>query len=297
MLSSSVHRITERHIDKKMKRGSLELKTINIGGDHIEYWDNSDNAKDKPAIVLIHGFGTSTKYQWFRQIKILKDDYRILMPNLFHFGNSKPGTEKFELKDQVELVHDLIMELKIEKYTICGISYGGLVGIELANNYKNEIDQLIIFDAPIKFVHADDIINVCKFFEVESVEKLFVPDDESGVKIHMYLVFGIKFRLPDVVFRKLYNEAYAGNREDKRMLMTTLLNNIDDYANHEYSIDVPTLLIWGEDDKVIPFDRAEKLNNYLGETAVLHKIKNAAHMPNLSKPSKVNKLLKDFLKK
>ncbi len=244
---------------------------------------------------MVHGFGATTKYQWYKQVDELQDRYRIVMPNLFHFGKSVPGSDKFKIEDQVELVHSLLNKLNISKYILCGVSYGGLVSIELANNYHDEIEKLILFDTPIKFMKEDDIQNVCSYFDVDSVEELFVPDHHRGLKKLMYLASGKKSIVPAFMLKGFYEMNYARNFKDKRMLMSTLLSGLEEFAKREYKINVPTLIIWGENDKVVPVERGRVLSNYIGDNATFYIIQDAAHMPNDSHEKEFNKVLIQFL--
>ena len=179
LFSCSSFKIVDDHVNKKMVAASLKLNKKVIQGDAIEYWDNGG---DKPVLVLLHGFGATTRFQWFKQVEMLSENYRLILPNLFHFGNSKPSTEKFKVSDQVDLVKNLVDDLGIEKFTLAGVSYGGLVSMEFANNNQARIEKLILMDAPIKFMYASDINNVCKAFKVPSVEELFVPNKTQGVE-------------------------------------------------------------------------------------------------------------------
>ncbi|MBL4862497.1 MAG: alpha/beta hydrolase [Crocinitomicaceae bacterium] len=284
--------MAEKHIDKKMTTASMKLYTKDVNSDTIEYWDNNLN---KPAIVLIHGFGASTKYQWFKQVELLSENYRVIMPNLFHFGNSKPGTEKYEIEDQVELVHDLLKTLEVRKYIVCGVSYGGLVGIELTNKYPKEVDKMIVFDTPAKFMTTSDIKAVCEKFKVKTIEELFAPENAKGLKKLMHLASGKRTILPAFVFKEFHKEMYGYNLENKRKLITTSIHQMDEFIAREYVIDVPTLLIWGSNDAVVPVARGKQLKNYIGDNSELHILKNGAHMPNLNKTKQFNKILKEFL--
>ena len=62
LFSCDIYKVANKHIDKKMEDASLKLKTAIVEGDTIEYWDNE---LDKPVLLLVHGFGASTKFQWF----------------------------------------------------------------------------------------------------------------------------------------------------------------------------------------------------------------------------------------
>ena len=291
-VSCNIYKLAEKHIDKKMNGASLERMEVNVEGDTIEYWDNM---AEKPVIVLVHGFGASTKYQWYKQVEYLSENFRIVMPNLLHFGNSRPGSPKFGVSDQVTMVDNLVSHLGIDKYIVCGVSYGGLVAMELAVQHPEKINKLIAFDTPVKFIHASDIEYVKIKFNVESIEELFAPADPKGLKKLMYLASMKKSIVPASWLSEFYNELYGVNLADKRKLMTHLLAALEEYTSHDYPLKIPVLLIWGSNDPIVPAERGALLKEHIGENAELFVIKNGAHMPNLTKTKKFDKILKKFL--
>ena len=293
--SCSVYKIAEGYTSNKMANASLVLHKEVINGDTIEYWDNKEY--DKPAIVLIHGFGVTTKYQWYKQVKILKKHYRIVIPNLFHFGNSKPGSDKFKVQDQVDLVQNLLLHLSIERYVVCGVSYGGLIAIELANQNKEMLDKLIIFDTPVKYVYETDIVTICNKFNTESLHEIFAPSNATGLKKLMCVTTGKYAYIPTSWLKGIHKAHYLSNLDDKRALITSTLSEIKVYANREYVINVPTLIIWGSNDDLFPSERGKMLSDHLGGNAEFHVINNGGHMPNIAKSKKFNKLFSEFLQR
>lgn len=295
LLSCNTFKIAERHLDKKMEKSDL-TKSIWINsevGDTVEYWDNKK--MDKPVLVLVHGFGASTKYQWAKQVKVLTENYRLILPNLYQFGNTKPGSEKCGVEDQVDLVHSLIEFLELREYSLMGVSYGGLIGIELANEYQSEIDKLIILDAPIKYMDSTDINTVTAYFNATSIEELFVPSAPEGLKTLLFLATGKKSHLPKGAFKSFHEEVYLKNLDEMRSLITEMMGSLEEYQERKYELEMPILLIWGEGDKVIPAGRGRKLKEHLGENASFHSIKKTAHMPNMTKHKEFNALLLEFL--
>tara|TARA_R110002072_G_scaffold303134_1_gene495180 strand:+ start:98 stop:1057 length:960 start_codon:yes stop_codon:yes gene_type:complete len=295
LVSCSGYKIAERHLNGKMKRFDLvQLTWVNeLNGDTVEYWDNSN--LDKPVMLLVHGFWATSKYQFDKQIKMLTEDYRIVMPNLYHFGNTRPGSEKYSIQDQVDLLINLLQELKIETYSLMGVSYGGLIGIELANMNKDKVNQMILFDAPIKYVDTNDINSITDFYNAPSIEELFVPEKPEGLKKLILLATGKKSHLPKILFMEFLKEAYTYNLLDKRALITSMINGLEEYQSRHYEFDIPILLIWGEDDMVVSASKGLLLQKHLGIKCKYHVIKKAAHMPNMTNSKEFNSLLYNFL--
>lgn len=291
-VSCNVYKIAEKHIGKKMNAASLQLYQEFVAGDSIQYWDTKS---EKPVMLLIHGFGASTKYQWYNQVEYLAENYRVIMPNLLYFGATRPDNPRYEISDQVALVNNLMNHLGIDKYTVCGVSYGGLITMELAVQNQAKIDKVIAFDAPVKFIQASDIVSVKDKFEVETIEELFAPSSPKGLKKLMYLATMKKSIVPASWLQEFYDDLYGVDLEHKRKLMTHLLAKTEEYTSHDYKLTMPVLLIWGSNDPVVPVRTGILLQEHIGENAQLEIIKNGAHMPSMAKKKKFDKIVKEFL--
>ena len=292
LFSCSTFNIANKHVTKKMESASMQIEQKVIKGDTVEYWDSQS---DKPPLMLVHGFGATTRFQWFKQVEMLSKHYRVILPNLLHFGNSFPSEEKFSLENQIELVSNLVNELDLKKFVLGGVSYGGIVSIEYANRNPNRIEKLIIIDSPIKFLFASDIKNVCETFKVSSVEELFAPSNPKGLKKLWYLSSSKKSIIPAFMFKEFHKKMYVGDLANKRSLMRSMLSDMNEYAKHEYSLEMPILLVWGSNDMVVPAERGKMLHDYLGDNSEFHVIFKGGHMVNLNKTKEFNEILGRFL--
>lgn len=294
LISCSTYKIVDRHLNRKMNRADLELSVLTTSAqDSIEYWDSKDASK--PVVLLVHGFGATTKYQWYKQVKLLSSKYRVIAPNLNYFGKTVPGTSGYGVQDQVDMLLRFADTLNLDTLTLIGVSYGGLVGIEFAQQYSGKVDQLVLFDTPVKFADSGDVASVSNYFDVSSIEELFVPSDPAGLNKLMFLATGKKTHIPSGWLKEFHAQAYGYNLDDKRKLITEMLNSIHHYQAQEYALEMPILLVWGSEDKVVPLETGKKLQNYLGDNCELQIIDGAAHMPNLTHKRTFNKILSRFL--
>lgn len=295
LISCNSYKIANRHIDKKFDKANLVLDTLKTDDYTVEYWDNK--VKDKPVLVMIHGFGAKTKYQWFRQLKIAKKNYRIVVPNLMYFGGTRPTHPKYGVQDQVEMLQHFLKELGIKEYTAIGASYGGLVAAETARLYPGQIKRLFLLDAAVKYVYESDSERVCKLYEVDTIPELFVPSRPAGMQKLVHASVGRKKWVPIMVLKDFHEEFYVVNREHKLRLVEQLIAIRADYEKHDYSdLTIPVHLIWGDRDQLIPADRAKKLKEHIGENTTLDIIRNGGHMPNLNKTNAFNRIFEKYLR-
>lgn len=104
--------------------------------------------KGKP-IVLLNGIMMSTA-SWTAFIPTLSENNMLILVDFLDQGKSHYMTENYDQNLQVELVLGLLDELKLEKTSIMGISYGGEVALKFAIKYGNRVDRLLLFNTTAK---------------------------------------------------------------------------------------------------------------------------------------------------
>ncbi len=294
LISCSTYKIAERHLNNKMRKAGMHLQFDEVKtGAKIEFWDSADSTK--PTLLLVHGFGASTKYQWYKQVKLLTRKYRVIAPNLNYFGRTVPDSTKYSVAGQVETLEALLDHLKVDTCVLMGVSYGGLVSAEFANQTDRTITEMVLFDTPTKFADSSDTEKVKDYFEAPSIEELFVPTEPEGLNKLLFLATGKERNIPARFLEEFHKQSYAYNLEDKRNLITTLFNDMEEFRKREYNFDMPILLIWGEEDKVVPLETGTKLAAYFGENAKLKTVKGSAHMPNMTHMRDFNTHIEIFL--
>ncbi len=270
----------------------MSLKTLVAGDFKIEYWDNE---KSKDVLLLLHGFGASAKFQWYKQLPAFAADYRVIMPNLIGFGNTNSiSTARFDLQDQVELIAQLIKKLQLNKVSIVGISYGGLVAAEYARQNRDTIKSLILVDAPVKYFSQTHILHICSCYQVDSIIEFFAPKDHFMLRKQLKAAHYRLPPIPDFVLKIFHRELCLPHLTEWAALMKSLYSNIKYYGEKEYSFSFPTLLIWGEHDELVPVNIAEQLIKHIPQS-VLKVISKTRHMPNLEKAGEFNKEVLLFL--
>src|SRR4051812_14000594 len=96
-VSCNTYKYANLYSDHEIKKSGLSFHFIRTKKYNITYWDSKTN---KPVLLLIHGFGTSGKFQWFKEAKALSAHYRLIIANLLYFG-SKPRKPDYTIEGQV----------------------------------------------------------------------------------------------------------------------------------------------------------------------------------------------------
>ena len=287
-----IYGIAKKFIWQKLTSNGFKNNIIETQGFAIQYWDNQI---DKDTLVLLHGFGAQTEFQWYKQLDVLAKQYRVIIPNLLYFGDTKPLDKPlYTMQDQAQLVSVLIEYLKIDTFYLMGISYGGLVSMEYYIHNKNTVRSLILIDSPIKFLNQTDLDNICTRYDTPSIIDFFAPKSFIGLKKQLQASYYRSVYIPDFMLKNFYEKLCLPNLNKWEKLIAHLLDNMDAYNKRDYITECPVLLVWGEHDDIIPLRVGQQLSTYFKD-CTFKVIPKTKHIPNIEKASVFNRILLDFL--
>jgi 3-oxoadipate enol-lactonase len=247
-------------------------------------------AGEGPTVVLLHGFPFSSA-QWEPQLASPPDGWRLVAPDLRGFGASSasPGNEPYTMSGMAHDVARLLDELEIGRAVICGLSMGGYVAFAFWRAYRERTIGMVLCDT-----RATPDTDTARAGRVELAERV-AREGAAAVRDAMLpklLSPGTVRQRPDVVerVRAMMDVAPAD------ALRHALLGMAErpDSEPLLRMIEVPTLVIVGEDDAITP----------PGEVALMARgirgsqyepIPDAGHLPNLERPELFDRVLHNFL--
>jgi pimeloyl-ACP methyl ester carboxylesterase len=231
----------------------------------------------RPPAILIHGAGGS-HLSWPPQIRRLADE-KIYALDLPGHGKSE-GAGRQSIDEYVDDVIGFMQELNIRAAVLVGISMGSAVALTLALKYPRRVLGLGLLGSGSKLRVSPNLLETAgnpNTFEyaVKMVnENCFSPDSPQNL-IELSKRTMLEMRPPT-----LLGDFLACNEFD----VTSQLDKIN----------VPTLIICGEEDKMMPLKFSESLRNGIANSQ-LHVLDNAGHMVMLERPDTVADLLKQFI--
>lgn len=210
----------------------------------------------KPPLLLIHGFASST-YTFRRMIPLLQHQFSIIALDLPGFGRSeKPTSFIYSLQNYAELMLECIQHFGISKPYIVAHSMGGQIALNMARIAPEKISKLILLCSSGYLRRAKKPLiysSYLPFFEKfvhYYVRRKEVIDHLRNVVYNHSL---ISDELIDEFARPLEEKGFY-------QALIRLLRHREDLEPHQLQkIQVPTLLIWGEEDKVVPVDIGYRL--------------------------------------
>ena len=270
--------------------GSPKNAYVSALGVNLHYQDTGPS-KNAIPILFLHGFGASLQ-TWDTWAQALSDEYRVISVDLPGFGlTGEDPSGIYTDQRSVEVLEAFLKELNIPKVVLVGNSMGGKFAWQFAARYPNQVSKLVLISPD---GYASPGIEYGKKLEVPAIADLY-----RYFFSRMFLVMNLKpaYANPNTLNDALVNRYYdlmlaPGVRGAilGRMQQTVLQDPVPSLS----SIQVPTLLIWGEKDAFIPIRNS---NDYLKvmPNAKRVSLPNIGHLPQEEQPSIGLAALKDFL--
>jgi len=235
-----------------------------------------------PAVVIIHGVG-GHKEDWREVASHLSEMHHVFAVDMLGFGESSKEHEDLSIPVQAAAIKSLLDAHEIEDADLIGNSVGGWVAATFAAEYPDMVDRLILLDvAGFKAMfEGEPPVN----FDPSTVEEMqaLIAITTNSDAAHSH----------DIAEKAL--EAYIASGEKavsavwgKSIFMSPRLEDILP------KIGAPTLVLWGEDDKLFPSVLCGVFAEQIGNAG--HElIPNAGHFPQLDNPTDTIAAIENFL--
>jgi len=292
MLTRASEAKWEEAIDKIHHRESSHFAEID--GARIHYQEFGD--KSNPTLFLVHGYTAST-YVWKTVApRLAEKDFHVVAADLLGFGYSeKPAWFDYSINSQAAMIIGLMNQLNIESATFVGSSYGGAVSSVIALDYPEKVKKLVLVSA----VCNDEAKNnrLLKLTSIRGVGEILSP---FLVDSKRFLRYRMRKTIAPVNHHLITEERIEAVRRPLRakdahhsVLTSARRWDANRIESDAHLISKPTLLIWGEDDKVIPLHNGEKLHDAI-ENSRLVVLKNCGHVPPEENPERFVELVAGF---
>ena len=221
------------------------------------------------VILFLHGWQRSLK-DWLSYARLLEKDYRVIVLDLPGFGASIRPEGTFSIFDYAEFVGHFLEKLSIKSCVLVGHSFGGRIGVIMAAE-SSYVSKLILVDSG---GIEKKTLKSWLWLGLAKTAAFFVPQP-------------IRNGLREKVGSTDYKQA-AGMRD-------IFVKVVNQDLTHLFSkIKIPTLIIWGELDAVLPFAQAKVFKKGIVGSQ-LRVIWATGHDPHLESPAEFTEALTDFL--
>ncbi len=259
-------------------------------------------AGDGPVVVLVHGMAGSSE-TWRHVMPALARRFTVVAPDLLGHGDSAKPPGEYTVGAHANILRDLLAALGHERATFVGQSLGGGVVMQLAYQFPARCERLVLVSSGGL---GREVSPLLRGLSVPGVEQLFplvcspVLRD-AGRRVASWLERAAGLR-PTPIAEEI-GRSYAALADDgaRRAFFRTLRAVIDRSGQTVSAVDrlyladaLPTLIVWGGRDALIPVDHAVAAHRALPQSR-LEIFEDAGHFPHCEAPERFVDTLTRFI--
>lgn len=277
----------------------IPLRHTTLHGHDVTYRLERADAT-APTLLLIHGMAGNSR-TWKGVMPRLAEDFTVLAPDLIGHGESAKPVGDYSLGAFASGLRDLLALLEIGPVTVIGHSLGGGVAMQLAYQHPELVDRLVLVGSGGLGREVSWLLRAFTLPGAEYVMPLLFPSfvRDSGRQLGRSLnEWG--WSLPHVEEMWRAYES-LGQAENRQAFVRTLRSVIDpggqtvDASDRLYlAAAMPTLIVWGDEDGIIPVDHAHAAHQAIPHSR-LEILEGCGHFPHVQEPDRLADVIRDFV--
>jgi len=272
------------------------LHTADVGGVPVTYVDLGETEPGELELLLVHGLSGSWQ-NWLETIPYFARSRRVIALDLPGFGATPMPEWELTIERYGELLHDFRHAVDIGDCCVVGNSMGGFICAEAAITRPDRMEKLVLVSAAgVSSTEARQgpVEMAARMMAASAPLTMLLQDRTFKRPALRNALFQGVFHRPGELRPELLWEQYANGAGRPgfadaltKLVGYDILDRLDD-------VEVPTLIVWGRNDRVVPSADApqwgERLRN--SRTVILDE---TGHVPQLERPVRFNRLLEEFL--
>jgi len=281
--------VQDKALGLEQFRADLKTSSVNVDGHDVKVFTRKLDSSE-PCIVMIHGF-TARGAHWFRMAQKMPADRCIISLDLPGFGDSSfIPTAAYDAATQADRVSAVIKALKPKnpQVDVIGNSMGGFISAELALRHPEQVHSLGLMNASGVSSPTPSVLRQ----QIAAGKNGFFAKDIAGFHTFYAMTMSKPPFIPGFVLDAVGEQAIARVPRHEYIFKQISNVNLDDQLN---KIKVPTLIIWGEEDKLLHISMASVWRKIPGSRVFV--FKGIGHMPHLERPNESAELYTRFLNK
>lgn len=263
---------------------------ISVGEHVLHYVDLGD--PDDPPLVLLHGYLLSS-WTWRFNLEALARNHRVIAPCHLGFGYSDRPKEMAGIRTMTDAILGLLDALGLERVSLLGLSMGGAVSLQLAQEHPHRVDRLVLEDsAGVRWNLPAMLRQVPVWLGVLSLRLL--PTRwllRNLLQKHVYVLLPIDEDYMAEFMRPL--EA-RGSRECSIAVARALPHDLTGIEERLDQVSCPTLILWGREDRILSLKVGRILESRIPDARLLI-FDQCGHCPHEEHPERFNQEVLDFL--
>lgn len=260
--------------------------TVKVVDGHPIHTYRVRGAGKGPPVVLLHGLGGSGN-GFYKMFHLLAKDFReIWVPDLPGSGFSPlPGSGPLKLEDQVRLLISFFDEVVRQPLFLVGNSLGGAMSLFAAHHAPDRLTALgLVSPAGARVAPA----------RMKSLLEAFRVNSTSDARALTRRLFH-SAPLPLLLFSSQLRGMYASPAVRAALSEVKPTDVVTEQMLQ--GLKMPTLLVWGQSEKVLPYESLDYFRAWLPKGAEVCEVAGFGHIPQMERPKQLVALLTDFARR
>ena len=263
-----------------------ELASIHLHGHRLSYRIGGSG----PLLILIHGI-TNSSASWEPVLALLERDFTVLAPDLLGHGDSAKPRGDYSLGASASLLRDAMLALGHERATIVGHSLGGGIAMQMSYQFPERVERLVLVSSGGLGRAVTPVLRAVAVPGAEYLIPLLASEPlvSAGSKIGGWIA-QIGLRVGSDIGALATGLATLQDIDARRAFVLTARGVIDLGGQRINATDklylaqaVPTLIVWGDRDPVIPARHAIRAHELMPASR-LRVFEGAGHFPHQDEP-------------
>jgi len=263
-----------------------ELASIHLHGHRLSYRIGGSG----PLLILIHGI-TNSSASWEPVLALLERDFTVLAPDLLGHGDSAKPRGDYSLGASASLLRDAMLALGHERATIVGHSLGGGIAMQMSYQFPERVERLVLVSSGGLGRAVTPVLRAVAVPGAEYVIPLLASEPlvSAGSKIGGWIE-QIGLRVGSDIGALATGLATLQDIDARRAFVLTARGVIDLGGQRINATDklylaqaVPTLIVWGDRDPVIPARHGIRAHELMPASR-LRVFEGAGHFPHQDEP-------------
>jgi len=254
-----------------------------------------------PLLVLVHGI-TSSSQNWEPVLPLLAERFTVVAPDLLGHGASAKPQGDYSLGAYACLVRDLLLALGHERATIVGHSLGGGVAMQFSYQFPERVERLVLVSSGGLGQDVHPLLRAAALPASEFVLPLITarPLRDAGAAVG-HLLGRVGLTIGSDLGEMARGLASLADLSARQAFVHTVRAVIDPTGQRVDATDrlylaetVPTLLIWGGRDRIIPAAHGTHAQALMPGSR-LEVFDQAGHFPHHDEPVRFFAAVRDFM--
>jgi pimeloyl-ACP methyl ester carboxylesterase len=260
-------------------KGLLRRKHVKIGALDVGYVTGGQGE----PLLIIHGGGNSGD-AWQKNAIEFSRHYRVYVPDLPGFGSSQPISEQFILSEYISFMEDFCRHLGLDNFHLIGHSLGGSIALQYSLSHPERVKRLVLISS---IGLGKEIAWWARFLSLPIFYRMAKKVLLSVFRAARWLVQLVNYPLESLVPPSLLRMSIGQS-------IMSLKGQTAVLANRLSGLLVPTLLVWGARDNVVPVSHAHAAARLIPNCQV-HVFQRSGHSVYRQKLAEFTQLVIRFL--